>query len=335
MVSVTRFTGAILAHGGEGGELSSRLPRFTFSTLFTQTELDWWLVGPLLVATALYLAGLWRLRLRGHHWPIGRSMAFLVGGIGVIAFAGVSGLGVYDDTMFSMHMVQHMLLAMVAPIFLALGAPITLALRTTPPAVRRVLLAILHSRVAAVLTFPLLGWGLFVASPFALYFTSWYPATLNNDFLHEMLHLHFLLVGCLFFWPLIGIDPIPGRVSHPFRFLILLSTLPFHAILGLSIYSQDTVIAASHYYGLQLSWLNPVSDQQVGGGLLWSSGEIVGLIMLGAVTAQWIKASEREAARIDRQLDRAEREQASRLAAGDDREPGAEKLSARADTIGP
>jgi len=307
----------VLAHGGDapGSTIPSNLPRFTVARLFTEVELDWWLVAPLLVVTALYLWGVWRLRLRGDRWPPGRTVAFGVGGVGVIAFAGMSGLGSYDTTMFSLHMIQHMLLAMVAPIFLALGAPITLALRTTPRRVRSALLALLHSRFAKVLTFPLVGWALYVASPFALYFTGWYPATLDNQVLHELLHLHFVLVGSLFFWPMVGIDPLPGRQSPPFRFLILVTTLPFHAILGLSIYTQTTLIAGAHYQALQLSWLNPLSDQRVGGGLLWSSGEVVGLIMLAVVAAQWIKASEREAAREDRRLDRLEAEAAALEAA--------------------
>jgi putative copper resistance protein D len=232
-----------------------------------------------------------------------------------------------------------MLLAMVAPIFLALGAPITLALRTVGRRPRSVLLALLHSRLAKLLTFPLIGWGVYVASPFALYFTGWYPATLEHPVLHELLHLHFLLVGSLFFWPMVGIDPIPGRQAHPFRFLILVSTLPFHAILGLSIYTQTTLIAASHYESLKLSWLDPLADQRVGGGLLWSSGEVVGLIMLGVVTAQWIKASEREAVREDRRLDRIEAAEAAAatkaaeaaaLTAG---APGADPLDTMLDTM--
>jgi putative copper resistance protein D len=305
----------VLAHGGESGAGNppANLPRFTPIKLFTELELDWLLILPLLIVTGLYLWGVWRLRRRGDHWPPGRTVAFLAGGVGVIAFAGLSGLGAYDTTMFSLHMIQHMLLAMVAPIFLALGAPVTLALRTTPHRFRSVLLAVLHSRLAKLLTFPLVGWGIYVASPFALYFTGWYPATLDNQVLHELLHVHFLLVGSLFFWPMVGIDPIPGRQSHPFRFLILVSTLPFHAILGLSIYSQTTVIAAEHYEGLNLSWLDPLADQRVGGGLLWTSGELVGLIMLGVVTAQWIKASEREAVREDRRLDRLEAAEAAAL----------------------
>lgn len=317
-----------LAHGGgsDSGSGSSTPPRFTPARLFTELELNWWLLVPLLIATGLYLWGVWQLRLRGDHWPPGRTVAFLAGGIGVIAFAGMSGLGAYDTTMFSLHMIQHMLLAMVAPIFLALGAPITLALRTTPRGLRAVLLSVLHSRLAKLLTFPLIGWAVYVASPFALYFTGWYPATLHNQALHELLHLHFLLVGALFFWPMVGVDPIPGRQSHPFRFLILVSTLPFHAILGLAIYTQSTLIAASHYEGLNLSWLDPMSDQRVGGGLLWSAGELVGLIMLGVVTAQWIKASEREAVREDRRLDRLEAAEAAAMAGA----PGAQALDTMA-----
>lgn len=323
---------AVLAHGevSEPGTLPSTLPRFTIGRLFTEVELDWWLVAPLLIVTALYVWGVWKLTRRGDHWSAGRTVAFLAGGIGVIAFAGMSGLGTYDDTMFSLHMIQHMLLAMVAPIFLALGAPITLALRTTPRRVRSILLAVLHSRVAKLVTFPLIGWGLYVASPFALYFTGWYPATLDNAVLHELLHLHFLLVGSLFFWPMVGIDPIPGRQQHPFRFLILVSTLPFHAILGLSIYTQTTVIAASHYDALKLSWLDPLADQRVGGGLLWSSGEVVGLIMLGVVAVQWIQASEREAVREDRRLDRLEAAEAAAMLGGSASEPGSSQLDTMA-----
>lgn len=85
----------------------------------------------------------------------------------------MSGLAAHDDTLFSIHVVQHMLLGMIAPVFLALGAPMTLALRTASPATRRRLVAVIHSRYARVLAHPLAGWLIFVVSPFALYFTGW------------------------------------------------------------------------------------------------------------------------------------------------------------------
>ncbi len=289
------------------------IPPFEPVRLLTETHLEPLVTAAVLLAAGLYFWGVRRLAVRGVRWPRSRQIAWYVGGLGTLAIATVSGLAAYDDVLFSAHMVQHMLLAMVAPIFLALGAPVTLALRALPRRGRAVLVAVLHSRAAKVLTFPAVGWVLFVASPFALYFTGWYPATLDNDLLHELLHAHFVLVGVLFFWPLIGVDPIPGRMPHPMRVLLLVTTLPLHVVLGLTIMTERTVIAASHYNALGLPWVDPFLDQRVGGGLLWASGDLIGLLMLGAAVLQWKRASDREAVREDRRLDRLE-EQASRRA---------------------
>ncbi len=293
----------MIAAGG-----AESVPPFTPLRLVTESSFDPVLGTFLVLAAGLYLWGVHRLKLRGHDWSAGRTISWVVGGLGSIAVVTLGGLAAYEDTLFSMHMVQHMVLSMVAPVFLALGAPVTLALRTLPSrgAARRALLATLHSRVVRVLTFPLVPFAIFVASPFALYYTGWYAATLDNPWLHAAMHLHFLLAGCLFFWPLVGLDPVPGRVSHPMRMLILVATLPLHAVLGLTIMNQSMLIAADHYLALNLAWSDPVSEQRVGGGLLWASGDLVGLIMLGVAAYQWMRASEREAAREDRQLDRLE-----------------------------
>lgn len=261
------------------------------------------------VTTGLYLYGVQQLRARGDAWSWGRVGAFLAGEL-VLVVALCSGVATYDTTLFGVHMVQHMLLAMVAPVFLALGAPVTLALRTLPKRGRGALLSVLHSRLARVLTFPAVPWLLFVFSPFALYFTSWYPATLEHPWLHELLHLHFVLAGCLFFWPLIGVDPVPGKVSHPFRILMLFATMPFHAFLGVAIMTVDSdgrsgLLAAGHYLPL-IGRDDTVFQQQVGGGLIWASGDLVGLLFIGVAVVQWMQASEREAAREDRRLDRLE-----------------------------
>ena len=121
-------------------------------------------------AVGLYVLGVAVLRRRGDRWPVGRTLAFVGLGMGSFFFATSSGLGRYDTTLLSVHMVQHMMLSMVVPLALALGAPVTLALRTLPPAPRRWLLAVLHSRFAKVLAFPPLAFALYVASPWALYF---------------------------------------------------------------------------------------------------------------------------------------------------------------------
>ena len=295
----------VLAHGGPGGGL----PPFGPLTVLTGARLE---VVPLLVVLVLgglYLLGVRRLRARGDAWPVGRTVSFLLLGLGSFALATMSGLGAYDEDLFSVHMVQHMLLAMVVPVFLALGAPVTLALRTLPRSPRAALLGLLHSRPVALLTFPAIGWLLFVGNPFALYFSGLYEATLQSTALHELLHLHFLAVGSLFFWPLLGIDPVPGRVGHPFRMLLVTATLPFHAFLGVAIMGVEAdgtgLLAPGHYLALH-PLAEAVRQQEIGGGLLWASGDLVGLLFLFVMTWQWMRASEREAAREDRRLDRLE-----------------------------
>jgi cytochrome c oxidase assembly factor CtaG len=289
------------------------LPPFTLSRVFTT-----WTVDPLLTvltvwAAGAYLFGVWVLHDRGVRWPLGRTLSFVVLGLGSLFFATSSGLGAYDTTLLSVHMVQHMVLSMVVPLFLALGAPVTLMLRTLRNRPRRVLLTVLHSRVARVLSFPPLTFLLFVISPWALYFTSWYDASLRSVYVHEMMHVHLVLVGCLFFWPLVGIDPVPGRVQFPFRLLLIVLTLPFHAFLGVTIMGQEELIAGSWYRALPMSWLpSPAADQHVAGGILWASGDLVGLVFLGVLFSQWVRSSMREAVREDRRLDRLEAQAARR-----------------------
>ena len=195
----------VLASGG-----SQLPPPLTVPRAFTSWGFDPYLAAFVLVAVGLYLYGVHKLRARGDTWSAWRTFAFVGLGLGTVVIATQSFLAVYDTTLFSVHMVQHMVLSMISPIFLALGAPVTLALRTLAKRPRRWLLAVLHSRVAKILTFPPLTWALFVGTPFALYFSEWYELTLRNTYMHEVLHLHFLLVGCMFFWPLLGLDPVPG-----------------------------------------------------------------------------------------------------------------------------
>jgi cytochrome c oxidase assembly factor CtaG len=296
------------------------LARFTPGRVFT----TWNLLSPaalLVVVTAgLYLWGVVVMRRRGDRWPVARSLSFVVVGMGGAAFATVSGLAAYDDTLLSVHMVQHMILTMLVPLAMALGAPVTLALRTLPRRPRRWLLTVLHSRAAKVLSFPPLTFTLYVVTPWALYFSGWYAATLHNDYLHEMSHLHLVLVGCLFFWPLMGIDPLPGRITYPARMLLVVMTLPFHAFLGITIMTQKRLLGGSWYPALHDgpmgAWLpNPHTDQKLAGGILWSSGDAIGLVFFAVLFVQWVRSSMREAVREDRRLDLLEAREARRAAA--------------------
>ena len=306
-------------------DTGTNLPDYTFWTTFTG-----WSFQPVpIVMTAwiagLYLWGVMTLRRRGDRWPVGRTIAFVPVGLGCFFFATSSGLGTYDDTLISVHMVQHMVLSMLVPMTLALGAPVTLALRTLPARPRRWLLVVLHSRVAKALSFPPLTLLLYVTAPWILYFSGWYPATLHHDYLHETMHLHFVLVGCLFFWPIVGVDPVPGKVAYPFRMLLVVLTLPFHAFLGVTIMSEEDIIGGSWYADLHQgpmgSWLpDPIDDQHLAGGILWGSGDLVALALFGVLFVQWVRSSLQEAKREDRRLDLLEaRERAATArAAADD-----------------
>jgi cytochrome c oxidase assembly factor CtaG len=286
---------------------TERLPRPSVGAFFTE-----WSLAPLPLvltvwAVGLYVLGLRELRRRGDRWPVGRTIAFGVG-IGAFYLATSSGLAAYDTTLVSLHMVQHMVLSMVVPLALALAAPVTLALRTLPRTPRRWLLAVLHSRVAKVLAFPPLAFALYVVSPWALYFSGWYDASLHSVFVHEMMHVHLVLVGSLFFWPLMGVDPLPGRVGYPFRVLLTMMTLPFHAFLGVTIMGQDTLLGGDWYPSLSEgpmgAWLpDPYDDQRLAGGILWGAGDLVGLSFFAVLFAQWVRSSFSEARREDRRLD--------------------------------
>jgi cytochrome c oxidase assembly factor CtaG len=286
------------------------LPPFGPLSVFNETRAPLVPVLAIVVSGAVYLWAVRRLTQRGDAWSWTRTVSFVGGGLGSLFVALCSGLATYDNVLFGAHMVQHMILAMVSPVFLALGAPVTLALRTLPGRPRKALLSLLHSRFARVVSFPAIPWALFIGSPFALYFSGWYAATLTSPALHDLLHLHFVLVGCFFFWPIIGVDPVPGRVSHPFRILILFASMPFHAFLGVAIMSVSDngngLIAAPQYLALGVSRAQAVFQQQVGGGLIWASGDIVGLLFIMVAVVQWMQASDREAAREDRRLDRLE-----------------------------
>jgi putative copper resistance protein D len=213
--------------------------------------------------------------------------------------------------MFSVHMAQHMLLGMLVPILFVLGAPVTLGLRTLPtggrngpPGPREWLLAAVHSPVARVLSHPLVTLPLFVGSYYALYFSGLFDTALYQHWAHLGMNLHFLLVGLLFFWPIVGVDPAPRRWPPAARLGIVFASVPFHAFFGVALMSDNTVIGGAFYRALALPWVtDPLADQKLGGGLAWASGEIPLLLVLIALLVQWSRQDERTARRDDRRAD--------------------------------
>lgn len=266
----------------------------------------------LALAAALYAAGVLTLRRRDVAWPVGRIVAWGAGLL-VFAWATVGGLGLYSHVLFSAHMGAHMLVSMLAPILLVLGAPVTLALRALPgPRVkgergpRQLLLAALHSRLARVLTHPVVAFGIFVGSLYLLYFSGLYPALMTNHLGHTAMQLHFLAAGLLFFYVIIGVDPSPRRV-HPLAAIVLLfGATALHAFFSLALMSTRTVLAVDYFGALSRPYAQDLlADQHLGGGLSWGLGELPIVLVLGVILVRWVRADDREARRSDRASDRA------------------------------
>ena len=285
-------------------------PAPSWSSLVTDWSLD--LSFPVVItAAALYVVGERRLHARGRTWPGGRTAAFL-SGLAVILVATESEVAAYDRVLFSLHIVQHILLGMVAPLLLVLGAPVTLALQASPRTQQRRILRVLRSAPVRALTHPLTAWLLFGTSIVTLYFTSLYELSLRNGWFHVATHAYFVLAGCLFLAHVVGLDPIPHAMGYGARLLYVVVLLPFHTFVGVALLTMNTVIASGWYSRVERRWgASPLADQRTGAGLLWISGELFGLLCIGIVVYQWMSAEERAAARHDRHLDAIEAVEAS------------------------
>ncbi|MDT5227887.1 MAG: hypothetical protein QOH94_1680 [Mycobacterium sp.] len=266
-----------------------------------------------IIFAALYLAGVRRLRRRGDAWPIGRTVAWLLGCL-VLLFVSSSGIGRYMPAMFSMHMAAHMLLSMLVPILLVLGGPVGLALRALPaagradpPGMREWLLAALHSKVSKFLTNPVVATVLFVAGFYGLYLGGLFDAAVGSHIGHVLMNIHFLVSGYLFYWVVIGVDPTPRPIPPLAKVGVVFASLPLHAFFAIILMSMQKVLGDSFYRSLHLSWhTDLMGDQRLGGGMAWAAGEIPLAVVMIALLVQWSRSDERTARRLDRAADRDE-----------------------------
>jgi putative copper resistance protein D len=236
--------------------------------------------------------------------PRRRTAPFLLG-LAVIAIALMSGIDAYDTTLFSVHMVQHLLLTLVAAPLIALGAPITLLLRAATPNVRRrLILPILHSRVLRVLSFPVVTWLAFAGVMWGTHFSPLFDASLENPIVHDLEHALYLGAGLLFWWPAVGLDPSPWRIPHPVRAMYVFTQMPQNTFLAVTILNSGAVLY-QHYATLVRSWApSPLADQQTAGGIMWVGGDILFLSAMAAIIAGWMAFEGRREAAVDRRLDR-------------------------------
>ncbi|MDP9793675.1 putative copper resistance protein D [Catenuloplanes nepalensis] len=249
-----------------------------------------------------YLIGVRRL---GARWPVTRTISWTAG---LLLLAAVTSLGIsrYSYVLFSVHMVQHMLLSMAVPILLVLGAPVTLALRTLGPATREWLLIALHSRAGRMLTHPLVALAIYGVSLYGLYFGGLLGWLMRHHLGHLAMLAHFVLAGSLLFWVLIGVDPGRRRVPPPILVLVHFASMVLHAFFGLTLLQSTTLIAPEWYLAVHPPWAAPLlADQRLGASIAWAFGEIPAALVMIVLVRQWIRADEREQRRIDRNGDEA------------------------------
>jgi cytochrome c oxidase assembly factor CtaG len=252
-----------------------------------------------LLATLLYLAAVVTVN-RAHPTTrlSGWRIAAWLSGVGAIAIALVSAVDVYAESLFSVHMVQHLLLAMVAPPLLALGAPMTLALRAASPQVRRsLLLPVLHSWPVRAVSWPPVGWILFAVAMWATHFSPLFNAALENHALHSVEHLIYLAAGVLFWWPVIAADPLRWRLSPIGRMAYLAAQMPLNTAVGLAIYFAPGILYP-HYASPGRTWgPDPLTDQQLAGIVMWGLGDVILLGALVLAVEAWLRADEKRSRR--------------------------------------
>lgn len=265
------------------------------SVSYPDLALDW-TFEPASALVIVVLGGTWLFLVRRRAgWPPGRSVA-AVAALVTAVVATQSGVATHDTTSLTAHVLQHVLLGMTVPLFAALAAPVTLVLQAADPSTRRVVRMGLRHPVAEVLSLPLVGFVAFGASLVVITFSPLLDLAARNDLVHLALHVHLVLVGSLFVWPLVGVDPVPRRPGHGARLLIVLASVPFHAFVGVALLTAATPLFDAY---------PSLSDQRRAAGLLWGAGELFTVAVAAVVFRDWYRADQRAGARHDRVLDAA------------------------------
>ncbi|MBN9151882.1 MAG: bifunctional copper resistance protein CopD/cytochrome c oxidase assembly protein [Micrococcales bacterium] len=261
-------------------------------------------------AAFFYCAGVWRLHRRGDHWSVLRTISFLVGLAGLFYITN-GGVNEYHKYLFSVHMLAHMTLGMAIPVLLVPGAPVTLALRAIRKRTdgsrgpREWILLAVHSRIAALFSRPVVAAVFFAGSLWVFYYSPLFRFAVEDHIGHTFMIVHFLISGYLFVQTLIGVDPAPYRAPYPMRLIVLLGTMAFHAFFGVSLMTGTGLLAADWYGAMGRPWgPSAIIDQQIGGGIAWSIGEIPTLALALIVVVMWARSDASLAKRLDRKAER-------------------------------
>ena len=271
------------------------LPPFGWQSVLTQ-----WQAAPVVTASVVALAGLyiWGVVRVGHQhparpWPLWRTLLFFAG-LAVVVLALQSGIGSYDDVLFWDHMVQHLMLIMIAPPLLIFGQPITLLLHASRNPLHTWVKRILRSSIASFLTWPVFGFAAYAAAIVVLHLTALANLIAHNPVAHEAEHMVFLLVGYLFFLPIIGSEPIRWRLSYPARLILLFLIMPVDTFTGLVLgYANPGTPGLPT--GARPTWAGTATaDLHAGGAVMWIAGDALMFAMMMIVFLMWSTDSRAE-----------------------------------------
>src|SRR5487761_2259526 len=270
---------------------------FTLHNALTQWQFGPFALSVVVVLVAIgywYLRADWQLARRGRSWHRSRTIAFIAALVSV-DIALQSPLATFTSSYFEAHVLQHLLLMVVAPPLAALGAPSTLFLQTSSRKTKERWLRVLRSTPFAVISHPLSAWALYFGA-----MTLFFLSPLINVAMHHMpsmdaINVLFLFGGTLYWWPMVGIDPIlHWRMNFGSKMLNILLGTGIEAFLGVAILASSKPIASMY----------SLASTRSGGALLWVSTEFVTLGAFLPIFLQWMHSEERIAQRYERTLDR-------------------------------
>jgi cytochrome c oxidase assembly factor CtaG len=282
---------------------NSGLPPLRGRQLFT-SSFDAVPVVAILGALALYLWGAHRVTKRypKHPWPVTKTAA-LVGALVTTGVAIFSFIGVYDSELFWDHMIQHLLLIMVAAPLFAISSPIDLAWRACAGRERRLLSAVLRSPPAKFFGHPITAFALYAVVIPITHLTDWYNYTLTHESVHDGEHLVFLVVGYLFWRHIFGSDPNRYRLPPLVQIGILFLAIPVDTFTGLSLAGATHELFPA-YLSVHRTWgPSLVTDLHVGGIIMWVGGDTLMLWPMIPLALGWMHLEERRGERADRELD--------------------------------
>jgi putative membrane protein len=263
------------------------LPPLDLGTLVTESQLRLaWLV-PVVVAAVGYL-----LLARRGAWTWWRTVAFLAG-LAVILLATNTGIEAYGGVLQWVHMIEHLLLIMVAPVLLSIGSPLQLVHDRLPEHPRARLDAVLARPVVGWLTSPIAAAVAYAVAVVGVHLTGLLSAAMTGPNVHAVEELAYLVSGWLLFRLAFGVRPGPWQLSPLGRLALLAFVTPVDTVVGFVLLQTGTVATnlahSTHSVANRPDWaLSPAQDTVAAGTTMWIGGTGLMAAMMIVVGLAWL-----------------------------------------------